>query len=769
MNHLQTTRPAAAAAERLPEQAARFRMLFEQATDAIFVVSADMRMEDVNEAACRLLGYAHDELLGVPVRDIIHPDSLVTAPLRLPDLATGEVVRSTRTLVRKDGTTVEVEVRAKSLGDGGFQAVATEVGDRLRYEQELLRHALMFDTLLDGVIFADAEGRITDWNPAAARMYGYTREEVVGRQPTFLQATEEAASVLESILTGVASEGHWTGEIEFLKKDGTRGTSETVIVAVRDPEGSIVGSIGVNRDVTERKRATAEIAAINRQRDLVLRSAGEGIWGLDTHGRTAFVNPAAERMLGWPAEELLGKSSHDLTHHTRADGSPYPRDECPIHRALRDGSASRVDDEVFWRKDGSSFPVSYTSTPILEDGAVAGVVVVFRDISEQRALEEQLRQSQKIEAIGRLAGGIAHDFNNLLTAIGGYTDLLLQTEQDDAATAYLGGIQDAADRAAALTRQLLAFTRQQVLEPVVLDVNAAVEETRTLLRRLIPESVRVVSRLDDSIRSVRADPMQVTQVLLNLAVNARDAMPDGGQLTIATAPATVTQAPAVEGVDLVPGEYVRISVTDTGTGMTADVAARAFDPFFTTKPVGEGTGLGLATVYGIVKQSGGYVFVQTAPGRGSTFDVYLPATGDRPRDAEAPVPTAPPEPSAHGRVLLVEDEDVVRELLQEALRGRGYDVVASASGDQALASLASDPFPFDVVVTDVVMPGTSGREVAAAVRAAAPRARVVYMSGYARDIVDDEALDADTSFLQKPFAMRDLVAKVDELLAQHAA
>jgi CheY-like chemotaxis protein len=241
-------------------------------------------------------------------------------------------------------------------------------------------------------------------------------------------------------------------------------------------------------------------------------------------------------------------------------------------------------------------------------------------------------------------------------------------------------------------------------------------------------------------------------------------------LTISTAQVTVTEAPAVEDVDLVPGDYVRVSVADTGSGMTAAVASRIFDPFFTTKPVGEGTGLGLATVYGIVKQSGGHVFVQTVPDRGSTFDVYLPATGEGVQPTEAPSAPAAFGRAAQGRVLLVEDEDVVRELLQEALRERGYDVVPAASGDQALASLAAgDDVDFDVVVTDVVMPGTSGREVAAAVRARSPHARVVYVSGYARDIVDDDALDADTSFLQKPFAMRDLVAKVDELLAQRAA
>jgi two-component system cell cycle sensor histidine kinase/response regulator CckA len=736
----------------------------EQAGAAIFLArQPDLRIVEANDAACALVGYTRAELLDLTARDLLHPDNHDALPRQSERLAGGEVVFTERTLVRKDGTTVGVEIRATTLADGVVQATIRETSERRRIEQDLRRHALMFETLLDAVIFCDDVGCITDWNPAAERLYGFTRDEAIGRHMSLLHPAEEQSRV-DEIMSAVGQAGHWRGEIGFVRKDGARGTSETVVTGIRDLRGGLVGAIGVNRDITERERAAAELDELNRQRDLVLRSAGEGIWGLDGAGAIAFVNPAAARMLGWTAADMQGRESHEISHHTRRDGSPFPIDECPIYRSLQTGTATRVDDDLFWRRDGSSFPVSYTSTPIVEDGSVTGLVVVFRDVTSQHKLEEQLRQSQKAEAIGQLAGGIAHDLNNILTAIGGYTSLLLRGETSPTALGHVLGIEEAAARAADLTRQLLAFSRQQVLAPTTLDINVVVAETQGLLDRLIPESIRLVTELDPAVKHVVADPGQVTQVLMNLALNARDAMRGGGTLTISTSTFHAENGCEIDGVAIDRGEYVLISVTDDGTGMSEAMAVRIFDPFFTTKPIGEGTGLGLATVYGIVKQSGGYVFVRSALGRGTTFDVFLPATDDPVREVAAAERTSAARRET-GRILLVEDEALVRELLEGALRERGHDVVTADSGAAAATALAAGP-AFDVVVTDVVMPGGSGRDVAHAASAASARTRVVYMSGYARDIFEDGTLEPGAVFLQKPFPVGELVVRVEELLAR---
>ncbi|HEX7124838.1 MAG TPA: ATP-binding protein [Thermodesulfobacteriota bacterium] len=525
--------------------------------------------------------------------------------------------------------------------------------------------------------------------------------------------------------------------------------------------------------------AAAALERLRRQHELILNSAGEGIFGVDLEGRFTFVNPAAARMLGWTPEELIGRAQHELIHHTRQDGSPYPRALCPMYHAVRDGVVRRGDDEQFWRRDGTPFPIAYTATPLLEDGRVVGKVVTFQDTSEQRRLEAQVRQAQKLEAVGRLAGGIAHDFNNLMTAVTGFAELALaRVPQGDRLRNDLEEIRRAGVRAASLTRQLLAFSRQQVLEPRVLDLTAVVTGMEQMLRRVIGEDIRLATSTAPALRPVRADPGQLEQVLMNLALNARDAMPAGGTLTIETANAEVQEAGAERHGVMRPGRYTRMTVSDTGGGMDAHTRANVFEPFFTTKAPGKGTGLGLATVYGIVKQSGGYVWVDSEPGHGAAFTIYLPSVDEpcgrasRPRGRvsrppQGRVPDAPPPRPAGGRgaILLVEDDEAVRDIARRVLEQAGYTVLVAADGEQALAIATRREAPLDLLLADVVMPRGTGPEVAARVSAAHPGIRVLFTSGYAESAVLDRVrIDAQEAFIAKPFTGEALVRKVRDVL-----
>jgi len=390
---------------------------------------------------------------------------------------------------------------------------------------------------------------------------------------------------------------------------------------------------------------------------------------------------------------------------------------------------------------------------------------VATEITERKQLEEQLLQSQKMEAIGQLAGGVAHDFNNILTAIVGYTDLLsAEFSADDQRLEDLEEIRKAARRAAALTRQLLSFSRKQVLEPRIIDVNAVVMNLDKMLRSLMSENVELKAQLSGDLASARVDPNQLEQVIMNLAINARDAMPDGGTLTIETGNATLDEDYAARHVSAIPGAYVMLAVTDTGCGMSEEIQARIFEPFFTTKPAGRGTGLGLSTVYGIVKQSGGNIWLYSEPGKGSTFKVYLPAVDSLPENIGKAAP-AQSLARGGGTVLVVEDDEQLRRLAHRALANNGFEVLEADRGGTALDIARRHKGTIDLLLTDVIMPDTNGRKLAETLRAARPELRVIYMSGYPdRAIVNHGMLGPGDAYVAKPFTTEAITRKVREVL-----
>ena len=480
---------------------------------------------------------------------------------------------------------------------------------------------------------------------------------------------------------------------------------------------------------------------------------------MDSECRIRRANRAAARLVGTEPAGMIGNYCYEVLH-----GKSEPRPDCPHQITRTTGQQSRGDLEE--TPLGKVFDA--VATPMLDtNGTVQGCVHVLHDITKRRNLEDQLRQAQKMEAVGRLAGGVAHDFNNLLTIIGGYSDLLLnRTDGEDVFHGYLEEIRKASDRAAILTRQLLAFGRKQPLTPKALNLNDVVANTEKLLRRLIGEDIRVVTRLSGDIGIVNVDPGQMEQVLFNLAVNARDAMPEGGSLTIETANVALDEDSTRSHIGLVPGSYVLLTVGDIGAGMTPDVQARAFEPFFTTKEPGKGTGLGLSTVYGIVQQSEGHIELESEPGRGTTFRIYFPKVGPGFPEAGEQIPRLE-DLKGKEAILLVEDEEEVRDLAGKMLGSSGYRVLPASNAATAIRLFDQHRKRVDMLLTDVVMPGMSGRQLADQLTELQPDMRVIYMSGYTDERIGCHgAPDSARTFLQKPFTPLELLRKVRKVLGE---
>jgi PAS domain S-box-containing protein len=597
-------------------------------------------------------------------------------------------------------------------------------------------------------------------NEAAERQYGYTREQFLAMTVEDLHPPEEVPALRELVAkseTGLRKRGEW----RHRKKDGT--TIEVEITRNTLTFGGRRAALAMAQDITERQRAAEVLRATQARFAGILDIADDAIISVNDDQHIQLFNQGAERIFGYTAEEVLGRPLEML----------LPSRFLDVHRQHIRGFAQSADTarrmgerrQIFGRrKDGTEFPAE-ASISQLQSGGETVFTVILRDTTERQSLQTQLLQAQKMEAVGRLAGGIAHDFNNLLTAILGSSDLLLEDlSGDDQRRADVEDIKKAAQRAAALTRQLLAFSRQQVLAPQVLDLNALIADLEKMLRRLIGEDLEFRTVLAPDLGAVRADPGQIEQVIMNLAVNARDAMPQGGKLTVETANVDLDEAYAQAHVPVVPGRYTMVAVSDTGIGMDTQVKGHIFEPFFTTKEKGKGTGLGLATVYGIVKQSDGYIWVYSEPGQGTSFKIYLPRVE---APAEPPAPNATPPTSLRGSetVLLVEDEDAVRNLTRRVLEAHGYTVLTAADGQEALRLADRHRGPIHLLLTDVVMPNMSGRQVAERVLSARRGTKVLYLSGYTDDaIIHHGVLAPGIAFLQKPFTPQGLARKLREVL-----
>jgi PAS domain S-box-containing protein len=629
---------------------------------------------------------------------------------------------------------------------------------RLRHFEQLAERDKRYKTLLDQTqeaVSVAVDGRVAYANPACVEMFAYERP-LIGVPVTIFFAPGSREQVGEFVEhRGSGRPAPELYEAVGLKADGTTFDVEVRVTPI-EFDGK-PGSQAVLRDITGRKRMEAGLRESEERYRLLFERNLAGVYRSTAEGRLLECNRAFARMLGYgsPAEAM---AHSEWWFHDR----PSAHAEF-WERLRREGSIVNHEGQAR-RKDGSPvWVIQNVSLLADEDGEEMLLGTVF-DVTERRRLEEQLLQSQKMEAVGRLAGGIAHDFNNLLTAIAGYSELLLgDLAQDDPRRESAEEIREAGLRAAGLTQQLLAFSRRQVLEPRVLDLNAVIASMERMLRRVIGEDIELTTALDADLWRTLADPGQIEQAIVNLAVNARDAMPRGGRLTLETGNVTLDEKFASAYTTVQPGPHVMLAVSDTGVGMDATLQSRLFEPFFTTKERGKGTGLGLSTTYGIVKQSGGSIWVYSEPGHGTTFKIYLPRC-EEPLDTRD-APPLPAKPRAGSEtVLLVEDEPEVRRLVDKLLRMQGYAVVSAGSPAEAIAA-ARAAGPIAILITDVIMPGMNGRELATVLGAERPGMRVLYMSGYTdAAIAQHGILPAGTAFLSKPFTPDALARKVREVL-----
>ncbi len=511
----------------------------------------------------------------------------------------------------------------------------------------------------------------------------------------------------------------------------------------------------------EQERSAAALRESHGLLQSIMEGANEIVFVKDLKGRYLMINTPGARMLGLTVDQVIGKTDAEI----------FPPDAGQTVQTINEADAEvirsrkpRTYDLVMHPRGGTRIFLSTKSPYFSPQGELIGLICFSVDVTDQRKLEQQMRQTQKMEAIGTLSGGIAHDFNNLLTVIKGYTGLLMERLDAESLRSLVGNIDQAAERAAALTRQLLAYSRRQVLQPKVINLNSLVHGMDRLLRRLIGEDVEMSTVTDPNLGSVRADPGQIEQVIMNLAVNSRDAMPTGGRLTLETSNIELGEAYSHDHPGTLPGRYVMLAVSDTGTGMDAETKAHIFEPFFTTKQIGRGTGLGLSTVYGIIKQSGGTIEVYSEPAEGTTFKVYLPRV-EQPAESLGVKVAATTPVRGHETILLVEDDVQVRELAAAVLSNSGYNVLVAESSREVAGKVEQHEGPIDLLLTDVVMPGIGGRELANQVKARRPGIKVLYMSGYTTNaIVHHGVLDPGTFFLQKPFTPSTLTTKIREVL-----
>ncbi len=753
------------AAESLLRSESQFRLVWEKSVDGMRLVDRRGTIVQVNEAYCRMVGLDETRLVGRPFGVVYDPaerQEILSDFLKKLDANTlarhlereVHLWNGRRLWIEHSNSRVQLEGQPPMV-----LSVFRDVGERKAAEEALRqsveRYRKMFEAHPQPMWVYDQETlAIVTVNDSAIQHYGWSRDEFLRMTLRDLRPPEEVPRLLESLAQkakGLSKDERWTHR----KKDGTR------IEVNIDAHGFGLDGrscrIVMITDITHRLQAEEAVRASEAKYRSLVENLEQSIFLKDRDLSFVAVNQPFCRSVNKTAEEIVGRTDYDL--YPRRLAEKYRADD---HRILDQGQ--RVENEEQSLIAGTPRTVRIVKTPVKDDrGAIVGVLGIFWDVTEQRALEGQLRQAQKMEAVGQLAGGVAHDFNNLLTVILGNLSLVLQRwPPGDDGREMLTAASKGGQRAADLVRQLLGFSRRSMLRPQTLDLNACVAETVAMLKRTFDPRIGVEVHTESELWPVHADPGQVNQVLMNLCLNARDAMPEGGRLNLETTNVVIDEGFTRFVADAQAGEYVRLRVRDNGTGMAPDVRARIFDPFFTTKEMGKGTGLGLAMVFGIVKQHQGWIECRSEPGRGTSFEVYLPRSREA---AVSPGPaTLPPPRRGNETILLVDDENMIRQLGAQILKHHGYQVLLAETGWQALTIYQREAGKIDLVVLDLTMPQLSGQDTLKQLRRLDPNVRVLFSSGYSADQVKETEADGVLGFLSKPYSPREMAEKVRSVL-----
>ena len=743
---------------------AHLAAIVESSADAIFSRSLEGDIRSWNSGAERIFGFAPEEIIGRNVADLVPPDDARDLPARFDRIRAGESLTQLEvTCVRKDGSRFPALLTVSPMRDHdgrivGAASVVHDITERRRFQAALIESEAEYRSTFEeapvGIAHITLDGHVIRANASILAMFGLAG--VPADRIDFDAVTHPEDRDLDrdaglELYSG-ARKRHAIDK-RFKRPDGTYFWGHVTTSLHRDASGAPRYLIAMIEDVTERRRAQQEI-------NHLFNLSPDMIGAFDYEGRFLRVNPAWTQVLGYPSDELVGRRFIELVH---------PDDVESTLAELGDITTGKIVFGFTNRYRTTSGEFRYIEWHSKADAASGVIYAVARDTTERRSLELQLNQAQKMEAVGRLAGGVAHDFNNLLTAILGFAEMTLeQLEPGDPRRDDVQQIMNAGNSAASLTRQLLAFSRKQIMEPQLIDMSAVVASTQELLRRLIGEDITLVTEVGTDACLVNADKGQIEQVIMNLAVNARDAMPDGGTLTISTTVVDHDEAFVEANPGAAAGPHIRLAIADTGTGMPPHVLAHVFEPFFTTKAQGKGTGLGLATVYGIIKQSGGHIAVESTVGSGTTFLISLPLVTGQP-DADRATDVCLLDARGSETILFVEDQQEVRDVIRRSLVSRGYRVLEAADGAPALDLLARHNEDVHLLLTDVIMPAMSGRQLAETVAARTPGVRVLYMSGYTDDaVLKDGVLSAGIDFIRKPFTSEQLASRVRAALDRQA-
>jgi PAS domain S-box-containing protein len=762
----------------------RLRTLIEMAVDGILQGSSEGVITDANTSAQQIFGVGREGLIGRHIGELFPPRSLAAQPLRFDLLERGDIVVTEREVERPDGERVFVEMHSRRMPDGSYHSIVRDISGRKKAEalleesiawrmREQEFSQLLLDTTPAFIVAIGFDGRIRMMNRALLDALGYAPEEVRGADYLETFVPPEDRRELRAVFDRLIQEGISTvNENRIVGRSGQARLVEWQGRTVVEKGKNAGFFVGVGIDITRRKEAETEL----RHREYVLNRIFDvlpiGLWFADRDGTLLRGNPAGVRI--WGAEPTVPVNGYGIFKARRLpSGEEVGADDWALVRTVREGVTIKDELLEIDAFDGHKRVIYNYTTPILDDGgSVLGAIVVNNDVTEQKRaeaerekLKEQLVQAQKMESIGRLAGGVAHDFNNMLGVILGHAEMAMHAvDPGGELHAGLLEIRRAAERSADLTRQLLAFARRQTISPRVLDLNDTVEGMLKLLRRLIGEGIELSWLPGKNLWPVHMDASQIHQILANLCVNARDAIAGVGTIRIGTSAVTLDEAGCRGLAEAVPGDYALLTVWDDGCGMDGETLEKLFEPFFTSKALGQGTGLGLATVYGIVTQNHGFIRVESAPGAGTTLYVYLPRHEGSAETMPADLPARPARQGSE-TILLVEDEPAILDMCRKMLGRAGYRVLAASTPVEALARAAAHTGPIHLLLTDLVMPEMNGRDLAVRLRAAHPKIRLLFMSGYTPDAVAHQSgLSPGAHFLQKPFAMNSLAEQVRRAL-----